>query len=295
MTDSGRSAVDRPVFLLGSGRSGTTPLYHLMAVHPEVCWFSNLSNRLPWLPWAPLAHRLADTALFGPGMKQHILRRRGGKKRLAPVEAEIIYDRAGLLHDRRTTEADFDPRVAENLRQAVANHVRYSGKRRFLSKQTANNQRYRLLNRIFPDALFVHLIRDGRAVANSIRGQGWLDVMSLWWLEDKASNHIADYTDPIELCGMHWQRNLDELLAGRELLGERYLEIRYEDMIHDVHGTVGQVLEFADLTASPEYFALLPEQLPDMNDKWRADLSDEQIGLLHGVIGPRLEALGYPV
>ncbi len=295
MSATGATVIDRPIFLLGSGRSGTTPLYHLLAVHPEVCWFSNLSNRLPWLPFAPLAHRLVDTAAFGPSMRRHILRRRGGKKRLAPVEAEILYDRAGLRHERRTTESDYDPAVAARLRGMVANHIRYTGKPRFISKQTANNQRFRLLNRIFPDALFVHLIRDGRAVANSIRGQRWLDVMDLWWLEDKAASHADQYADPIELCGLHWQKNLDELLTGKTLLGDRYLEIRYEHMIDDVHGVVREVLGFCGLSAPADYFSLLPEQLPNMNNKWQQDLSAEQQRLLHGVIGPRLQELGYPV
>ena len=295
MSNSTTPAVDRPIFLLGSGRSGTTPLYHLMSVHPELCWFSNVSNRLPWLPFAPLVHRLVDVGAFGRSMKQHILQRRGGKKRLAPVEAELIYDRAGFRHDCRTTEDDYDPVVDEKIHRAVANHVRYSGKPRFISKQTANNQRYRLLNRLFPDALFVHLIRDGRAVANSIRGQGWLDVMDLWWMEDKATNHIDEYDDPIELCGKHWQTNLDELLAGKELLGDRYLELRYEDMIKDVHGCVRQVLDFCALSAPEGYFELLPKDLPNMNNKWQADLNKDQIEGLHRVIGERLQQLGYPV
>ena len=290
-----RSLIDRPIFLLGSGRSGTTVLYNFMAVHPQLCWFSNVSNRFAWLPCAPLSHRVLDFGGIGKQARRHIVGRRGGRRRLGPVEAEMLYDMAGFVSNRRSTEADYDPEVERRFRQIVERHLRWSGKPRFLSKQTANNQRYRLLNRMFPDALFVHLIRDGRAVANSIRGQRWLETMDLWWLQDKAANHVEEYGDPIELCGLHWQHNVNELLQARELLGERYCELRYEDLVHDVHGFVRTVLDFCQLEAPAAFLELLPAKLPDMNNKWRDDLSDQQIQALQKVIGPSLEQLGYPV
>ena len=285
--------IDRPVFLLGSGRSGTTILYHLLSVHPELCWFSNISNRVPWLSFMPIAHRLLDSGARGERVKQNIINRKGGKLHVRPVEAETLYGRAGFRHDIKTTEDDYDSNVNRRFRKTVESHLRWAGRPRFISKQTANNQRYRLLNRMFPDALFVHLIRDGRAVANSIRGQRWLDSMDLWWLEDKAHKHVDQFDGPIELCGLHWQRNLEELLLAKDLLGERYLEMRYEDLIDDVHGIVKQVLAFSDLDASAAYFSFLPEKLPNMNNKWRDDLSQKQIDALQRVIGPSLQMLGY--
>lgn len=287
--------IDRPIFLLGSGRSGTTVLYHLLSVHPELCWFSNISNRAFWVPFAPMMHRILDSTSRGERVKQNIINRKGGKLHIRPVEAETLYDRAGFRHDIKTTEADFDPAVDRRFRRTVENHLRWTRKPRFISKQTANNQRYRLLNRMFPDALFVHLIRDGRAVANSIRGQRWLDVIDLWWLEDKAASHVDEYEEPIELCGLHWQRNLEELLRAKDLFGARYLEIRYEDLIDDVHAVVRQVLEFSQLDAPASYFKYLPDRLPDMNSKWRDELSQKQIDVLQRVIGPSLQMLGYSV
>lgn len=243
----------------------------------------------------PLAHRILDSGTRGGRVKRNIINRKGGKLHIRPVEAETLYDRAGFRHDIKTTEDDYDPEVDRRFRKTVENHLRWARRPRFVSKQTANNQRYRLLNRMFPDALFIHLIRDGRAVANSIRGQRWLDVIDLWWLEEKATRHVDQYEEPIELCGLHWQRNLEELLLAKDLLGERYLEIRYEDLIDDVHRIVKQVLKFGDLDTSATYFDFLPQKLPNMNNKWRDDLSQKQIDALQRVIGPSLQMLGYSV
>ena len=39
--------IDRPIFIVGPHRSGTTLLYRLMAQHPEVGFFNMLNKRLP--------------------------------------------------------------------------------------------------------------------------------------------------------------------------------------------------------------------------------------------------------
>ena len=39
--------IDRPVFVIGTGRSGTTLFHEPMAYHPQLAWFSNWSRRYP--------------------------------------------------------------------------------------------------------------------------------------------------------------------------------------------------------------------------------------------------------
>ena len=40
----------RVAFLVGAGRSGTTLLYKLLCLHPQVAYISNYENRFGWLP-----------------------------------------------------------------------------------------------------------------------------------------------------------------------------------------------------------------------------------------------------
>jgi hypothetical protein len=285
--------IDRPVFLVGSGRSGTTLTYHYLAIHPDLCWFSNASNRAPWLGFMPAVQRVLDIPGLGDGIRRDIVARTGGRFGLRPVEAEIIYARAGFDDRRKMDEADFSETISMKFRAEVARHVKWAGRSRFVSKQTSNNQHVRLLNKIFPDALFIHLVRDGRAVANSILTQGWMDSLHVWWLEDAAINQVHNYRDPIELCALHWKNNVDELLACGEILGNRYIQIRYEDMVSDYSEFMKAVCDFCDLEVVPDHLSLLPKPKKSLDDKWKRELTAKQIDILHDTIGSKLAALGY--
>jgi hypothetical protein len=288
-------SIDRPIFILGSGRSGTTILNYLLSMHPDLCWTSNVSMRLPYVPFAPITQRVLDMGEFGWRQKKKILARKTGALHVSPVEAKSTYDRIGLRRDIKLTEEHYTPELDARFRKVVERHLFWSGKPRFVSKETSNNQRYRLLNRLFPDAIFIHLVRDGRAVVNSIQNKDWLPVLDLWWTGDKAIDRVKDYDDPIQLIGDHWKHNVEELLHGKDVAPGRYIELRYEELIDDVHSVLHKIVDFADLSDSERFFSLLPETLPNMNEKWRTDLSSEQISALQKTIGSELQKLGYSV
>ena len=48
------------LFILGTGRSGTTIVFRMLASHPELGWFSNYEERFPRVPQFALASRLLD-------------------------------------------------------------------------------------------------------------------------------------------------------------------------------------------------------------------------------------------
>ena len=62
--------IKKPIFIIGSGRSGTTILYKLLSIHPEVCWFSNYSDIFPNNPFLPILHRIIDIPLIGKELKK---------------------------------------------------------------------------------------------------------------------------------------------------------------------------------------------------------------------------------
>ena len=287
--------IDRPIFILGSGRSGTQIFSDLVSLHPDLCWISNVSMRLPLVPFTPLLHRMLDWGDFGLGQKRRIIDGTKGGIHISPVEPDAVYDRVGFRSDIRLTEADYTPELDERFRQVISRHMYWANKPRFLTKETANNQRFRLINRIFPDALFIHLIRDGRAVASSMEQNNWLPSLSLWWTGDAAINHVSEYEESIQLFGHHWQQNVDESQTAAAIVGDRYMELRYEDLVSDVHGTIDIVAKFASLRPDRNYSSILPRTLPNMNDKWRNNLSDRKVALLESTIGSKLRELGYDV
>jgi hypothetical protein len=284
--------VDRPLFIVGSGRSGSTILYRLLAVHPELCWVSRLTDRFPRAPMLSVAHRLLDTPGIGALLKRRIVRR--GASWLTPVEGVQVFERhVRLRGDRRSTEADYDPSTQARMHAALAGHVTGSGKLRFVCKRTANTQRIRLLDRMYPDALFLHLIRDGRAVAHSLTRVPWWDEVDIWWLGQRPPEWRAAGRADLELTALHWRHDTEETLAAGPLLGRRYREVRYEDLVRDPHGILRSICDYAGYTFPASYAALVPRTLPDMNIKWRQALGTEQERVVFEAAGDLLQSLGY--
>ena len=138
---------------------------------PELAWISNYTNRWPKAPQLAAISRIAPL-LQGPAL-------RFADARLAPRpgEGHRAWDvictagtarRNGPLMERDVTEVD--RRRAEALRGA---RTSLPGARRFVNKNTRNSRRIRYLAELFPDAYFLHVMRDPRAVIASLLKVGF--------------------------------------------------------------------------------------------------------------------------
>jgi hypothetical protein len=183
--------------------------------------------------------------------------------------------------------------MEKKFKDVIKRHLFLTGKRRFLNKQTANTQRIRLINKMFSDAFFIHIIRDGRAVANSLLNVKWWNNTDIWWLGEKASEWEKEGTQPIALCGLHWKRGVEEIIENKSLFEDRYIEIKYEDFIIDVRGTMDKIISFCELRNSEYFLRMLPQTLPNMNYKWEKSLNEAQKTILNNTLKPFLTILGY--
>lgn len=284
--------VERPIFIIGSGRSGTTVLYNCLSVCPEVCWFSNLTARYPNLPKLAILHRVLEVPFIGSKMKQSIIR--ASRFTLRPSEGGNIYHSCcGFEHARKTTEDDLSEEMEGRFKKIIQEHLRLTGKSRFLNKQTANTQRIRLINRMFPDAYYVHIIRDGRAVANSLLHVGWWSDVDIWWLGHRPPWWKEMGREPIQLCALHWKRDVEEILQNKHLFEDRYVEIRYELLVRDTESVINIIADFCELDRREVFDKLLPETLPNMNYKWKQELTEHQKSVVRDCIGGFLIQLGY--
>lgn len=290
--------ISRPIFIAGGIRSGTTILYNLMAIHPDVCWFSNHTNRYPrYEVWA-LANRLLDVPVLGNRLRRTIASYKSDPTRLElrplPHEGDRIYHaHCGFGGTRDGVETVMTSNMETRFTRSVEAHLRWTGKSRFLSKQTANNRRLELIDQMFPDALFVHVIRDGRAVASSTLRMPWWNDTHVWWLGKTVLQWEADGGEPIELAARYWDRTVKEIRRVGSMVGRRYLEIRYESLIGDTRATIAEVMAFCGLRDTSVVTRLVPKNLPDMNSKWRERLSRAQQDLVESSVGPLLSELGY--
>jgi hypothetical protein len=284
--------IEKPIFIVGSGRSGTTILYNCLSVCPEVCWFSNLTARYPRLSKLAVLHRVLEVPFVGDKVKKGIIR--SSRFTIRPSEGGKIYHAyCGFEHARKTTEDDLSEGMECRLKGIIREHLRLTGKSRFLNKQTSNTQRIGLMNRMFPDAYYVHLLRDGRAVANSLFRVAWWSDVDIWWLGYRPPRWKEMGREPIELCALHWRRDVEEILQNKRLFGDRYIEVRYEELVRDTRGVISTIADCCGLNGQEEFHTFLPGTLPNMNYKWERELTAHQKSILNDSIGEFLVQLGY--
>lgn len=76
---------------------------------------------------------------------------------------------------------------------------------------------------------------------------------------------------------------------------ERYLEIKYEQFIENPHETVNQLYTWCDLPNSKKALDYLNKvrMLPNMNEKYKSDMTIKEIQLLTNIMESQLSRLGY--
>lgn len=285
----------RPIFIMGTGRSGTTLLVNLLAGHPDLAWFSNLAVRYPSLPQLAFMNNLRTMPLA---------RMLPGRLVPRPSEAYAIWDRCygGFSEPcRDLTEWDVLPLSRERARKAVLAQARYQRRPRFLAKYTGW-PRLGFVNAIFPDALFVHIYRDGRAVAAShlqVRWwRGWAGPSAWRWGNLPAeweSEWARSGYSFVVLAGLQWKLLMGCYAGARSILPEqRLLELSYEQLVADPIATMSRVLEFCELRTDRRYSRYLDSvSIYDGNRKWRTDLSERQQDALTRCLERTLQEWGY--
>lgn len=176
------------------------------------------------------------------------------------------------------------------VRRLYTLYAAKQGKTRFGDKTQSNIHRLPLLAELFPEARFVHAVRDGRDVALA-------------------------HTDgtKIEQVAMSWKRRVNAGRgAGQELGPDRYIESRFEELIDDTEAAVRRICEFLDLPYEPTMLTYYERAddivsstaVPDRHKDiflpptkglrdWRRELSDDQVARFEALAGDLLNDLGY--
>jgi Sulfotransferase family len=243
----------RLVFCVGARRSGTYWVQRIVAAHPA-------ASAVP-----------GETYLFSHGIAPLMERFHHGPR--TPGQVGKVYADRGILLD---AVRDFCDRVlgeflepgAERLAERTPHHVYHLG----------------LIAEIYPDAHFVHIVRDGRDVARSLVAQDW-------------------GPDTIAAAAEEWRSSV---VAGREgAPREGYLEVRYEELLADVERGVRVLYEHVGLPATPEALALGLAAARDSSlnvdasdprvaaGKWEGSISERDLREIERVAGELLAELGY--
>jgi hypothetical protein len=154
-----------------------------------------------------------------------------------------------------------------------------------------------------PEARFVHVVRDGRAVANSLVQMPWWDGFggsSSWSWGPLPSRYEAEWAAaersfPV-LAGLEWKILIDAFESARAALPpERWHQVRYEDVLEDPRGRIEEILRFLGLPWTDDFersFALYAFSR-DRADAYRGELSSRDIRALDASLAEHLERSGY--
>lgn len=287
------------VFVLGTGRCGSTLVQEVLARHPDVAFVSNVEDRFPLPPRAGRLNNALWRAL-PPSAAQK------GRLRYAPSEAYRALDRevSPVLSTpaRDLLASDATPWLADRLRTFVQERWDAQGKPAFLHKLTGW-PRAGLLAEVFPEARFVHVVRDGRAVANS-----WLQMD--WWpgyrgpqgwsfgplSPDQQEEYDRSGRSFVTLAGIGWKLLMDAYAdAAAALPADRWLDVRYEDVLDDPAALFGQVLDFSGLPHDERFDRELARYRFSGSRRaaYARDLGPENLRRLEESLASHLPRYGY--
>lgn len=291
-----------PVFIVGAPRSGTSLLYKLLCLHPAAAWISNWHRRLPAVSQVAVLNRLATgmpdrrrAAWFGvDGANAYVYgQRRALWQRLMPmpVEGEPVFRWCGLTQTGTT-----GPHATPRLRRTYDVVARWGGGAVVVNKRIANNRRIPALLEAFPDARFVHVVRDGRAVAYSLSRVDWWPDEQIWWYGGQPGDWAAEGRDPWDLAAEHWVREVDVVdrgLAAPARAGQ-VLALRYDELVDDPLGTLHRVAAFAGMPPDSAWVDELRQlSYPRRDDRWRNALEPDAVARIEAIQRDRLGALGF--
>jgi hypothetical protein len=286
--------IKKPIILLGTGRCGSTALHKLLSQHPHVAWLSRLSNRFPkWPNYNYWLMRSFDLPLVGDYLN----------RRFNPSEGYFFWQRysPGFVQPfRDLSTQDVTNREKKVICQVMSQNLTRQRDRLLL--KITGWPRIGYLKEIFADAKFIHIVRDGRAVANSMLAvhfwDGWYGPERWRWNQlTPEENRIWEGTNKsfVALAGLEWVMMQKATVKAKALLNpDDFLEIRYEDFCADKLAITKQIVQFAELDWTQQFEQAVQNfSVESQNFKWKTDLTAEQQRTLEDIEREYLQHYGY--
>jgi hypothetical protein len=281
--------LDRPVIVVACPRSGSSLLFGVLAAHPRLwSWFGEAHDAWDVLP--PPDHPAALGDSWPAAYATEEARRTAG--RLLYRGALARRQRVGL----RVTRLD---------RLGVRSV-------RFVEKTPKTCLRVAVVDRLFPDARFVFLHRDGPPNVASIveawermeQGRAQVRTSSgreVTWSLARPAGWEDHVDEPVAAkAAFQWtacNRAALDGLAGVD--PARVLRLSYESLLDDPEGWAGRLCRFAEVDLDPavlRYARDLPHAPSTVSaprpDKWRE--REAELAPVLPLLDPLMAELGYP-
>ena len=244
--------VKKPIFIIGTGRSGTTILGTLLSMHKEVGFLNE-----PKAIW-------------------HVI---------YPAEDLVgSYSRGDAQY--RLTAEEATPAVRKAAHKLFGAYLGISRSKRLVDKYPELVFRVPFVRALFPDAKFVFLVRNGWDTCQSIRG--WSQRLGVetdsekhnWWgannrkwkllweqiiSEDKTLSQLSlerrRLENPLDMAALEWITSMREGLRLMEQMPNDSYMLRYEDMVDNPRQSLTELLNFCELPPDERFLSYAAQRI----------------------------------
>lgn len=230
--------VEKPIFIVGTGRSGSTILGKVLSIHRDVGFLNE-----PKAMWYSVDHREDVNGHFTTGPARY-----------------------------RFAAEDATSEKRQEARYLFGNYLLFTGTRRVLDKNPELIFRIPFVQSIFPDAKFIFLTRNGWNTCASIvkwsqrygitrngNREDWWGINNRKWkimldelivpdpVFSEAIDEITAFNDHANMAAVEWVVTMREGLRYLDEQSEMIHLLRYEDLLQNSRQILSEALDFCDL------------------------------------------------
>lgn len=163
---------------------------------------------------------------------------------------------------------------------------RILGHKKIVNKHPENSLRVEFLQAIFPEACYIHLLRDGRAVVNSNLKRSNSGVpFAGWVMPPDWEKHV--HKEPVEQFAYMWKCCVDSIQTAAPKL-KNFKEIRYEDLAAGQDEVFRDLFQWLQITAD-EYAIRQMPRVENRNFKWERNLTVSDLERIEECAGDTLK------
>ncbi len=275
--------IESPLFIVGASRSGTTLLRLMLNAHPRIA----------------IPHEFKYFAVVNKYAKQGLWKNPLDDRTFEDIvdaflaKRDHVFEDMGLEHVKSKILEDSDRTIAGPFRVAAREWMSHYGKSVWGEKTPYHLFYADVLIEMFPEARFVYMMRDPRAVVRSM-------------------NKIEYFSDDTVLNALNWKRAATVGLTGlkKAVPSDQYMVLKYEDLALDPQhfleilcDFIGEEFDDQMLSFYKDSSKYMAPEIKTKNvtravtdqsiDTWRDELDKPAIRAVEDVCGPGMEAHGY--
>ncbi len=286
------------IFFVGTGRCGSTFVHEIFAKHNQVGFISNIEDNFPINNLGRWNNQIYRSPIGNFTKK--------GGLRFAPSEAYRLISRevspiyANSFRD--LDNSDVTPWLKKQFNNFFSRRIEAQNLPLFSHKYTGWS-RMLFFKEIFPNAKFVHIVRDGRAVANSWLQMPWWSgyrgAENWFWGPLSPESHeewaSSDYAFEV-LAAISWKILMNSYNdSATKLPAEDYIELKYEDILETPESAFSKILKFSNLEWNDEYAKSFKKQniVTSRKRAFESDLNKLQLAKVESTLSKLLDQYQY--